>query len=115
MEKNEYGAPLDSNGYAPSIMQDDLETCFLCGRIGCNLNRHEIYHADKKGVLREKSKRYGLWAMLCHDACHQNGKFAVHKNHDIDMMLKQKGQEKAMEHYGWTIDDFREVFGKSYL
>ena len=29
---NEYGAPLDRNGYAPSIVQADTdERCWLCG------------------------------------------------------------------------------------
>ena len=27
---NEYGAELDRNGYAPSIVQDDTDCCYIC-------------------------------------------------------------------------------------
>lgn len=115
MNRNKYGAPLDSNGYARSVVQDDLSRCYFCGRSDQKLDRHEIYHSDMGGVLREKSKRYGLWVMLCHDSCHQNGEYSAHRSKDVALMLKRKGQQKAMEHYGWTEQEFRDVFGKSYL
>lgn len=42
---NEYGAPLDRNGYAPSILQDDDSYCLICLGNGYNdpLNRHEVF------------------------------------------------------------------------
>lgn len=42
---NEYGAPLDRNGYAPSILQDDDSYCLVCYGNGYNdpLNRHEVF------------------------------------------------------------------------
>lgn len=41
--KNEWGAELDRNGYAPSIVQADTSKCFLCQRSGVKLDRHEIF------------------------------------------------------------------------
>lgn len=99
---------LDRNGYAPSILQDDLSCCFQCGHSDMKLDRHEVFH----GSNRQKSKRFGLWVMLCHDACHLYG---VHKYAVLDKRLKEKAQRKAMEHYGWTTEDFIKVFGKNYL
>ena len=43
---NEYGAKLDRNGYAPSIIQDEAdESCFICYANGYYdpLNRHEAF------------------------------------------------------------------------
>lgn len=63
---------------------------------------------------RDKSKRLGLWANLC-PWCHQNGPNAIHRNHDEDLRLKKWAQKKAMEHYGWPEEKFRQEFGRSYL
>lgn len=103
--------PLDGNGYARSIMQDDLSVCFLCGRSDDKLDRHECIHSDMGGVLREKSKRYGLWVMLCHQSCHP----MVHKDAALGLVLKREAQQKAMERYGWSEREFRESYGRSYL
>lgn len=110
---NEYGAPLDRNGYAPSLLQTDLTVCYTCGRNGYadKLDRHEIFY----GPFRQKSKRHGLWVMLCHDRCHEYGPLAVHNNSDKDEILKIKGENAAMQTYHWTTADFRREFGKNYL
>ena len=106
---------MDANGYNPSIMQNDLTRCFICGRTDQTLNRHEIFHADKKGVQRAKSKRMGLWVVLCHERCHQFGKYDVHRCRDTDLLLKQEAQQRAQDYYGLTTDDFIKEFGRSYL
>ena len=106
---------MDRNGYNPSIMQKDLTRCYLCGGSDQPLNRHEIFHADMKGKEREKSKRLGLWVMLCHERCHQFGKYSVHRNRDTDLLLKRSGQERAQDYYGWTTEEFISVFGRNYL
>ena len=103
---NEYGEKLDRNGYAESIVEDN-DRCFLCGRSDRMLNRHEVYH----GSNRQKSKRLGLWVNLC-DLCHDK---LHHKDANMDLDLKQKMQIKAMEVYGWSIEQFREITGKNYL
>lgn len=103
---------LDCNGYAPSILQpqDKMDMCYLCGKRGVKLDRHEVY----SGSRRAKSKRLGLWVMLCHDDCHE-GRYGVHQYAAKGYALKEKAQQIAMEHYGWTKDDFRHEFGKSYF
>lgn len=110
---NEYGAPLDRNGYAPSIIPNHgNERCWLCARNGMldPLNRHEVFG----GAYRQKSKRLGLWVHLCHSDCHQ-GDNGVHQNAQIAAYLKAEAQKAAMEHYGWTIEEFIQQFGRNYL
>lgn len=99
---------MDRNGYNPSILQDDLSYCYCCGRRCEKLDRHEIWG----GANRDKSKRLGLWVMLCHDSCHLNG---VHAYPQKYLYLKQKAQRVAMKHYGWTKEEFINQFGRSYL
>ena len=99
---------LDRNGYAPSIMQTDLGKCFRCGRTTGKLDRHEIYG----NANRQKSKRLGLWVVLCHQDCHLNGAHAQKKIADA---LKQAGQVAAMETYHWSKEDFIREIGRNYL
>ena len=102
--------PSDSNGYIPSIIQEDTTRCFACGRSDRKLDRHEIWGASN----RQKSKAYGLWIVLCHEPCHL-GKDGYQYSASKARGLKAYGQIKAMEHYGWTEDEFRQRFGKSYI
>lgn len=111
---NEYGARLDRNGYAPSIIQDEAdESCFVCYANGHYdpLNRHEAFG----GPFRDKSKRLGLWVSLCHYRCHQEGNGSVHKNRESDLHIKRIAQMKAMEAYQWDTEDFIREFGRNYL
>lgn len=99
---------LDSNGYAPSIME--TSGCWFCDRRGSlylRLQRHEVFH----GPNREKSKRLGTWVTLCQE-CHM---MLHHTTPSMDRLLKREGQKAAMKHYGWTVEDFRGEFGKNYL
>lgn len=99
---------MDSNGYNPSILQDDLSYCYVCGRRAEKLDRHEIFGASS----RQRSKELGLWVMLCHQSCHLGG---VHAFPSKYLYLKEKAQRVAMKHYGWTKDDFIRKFGRSYI
>lgn len=104
--KNEYGVRLDNNGYAPSILSHE-EKCEVCGRSAGKLDRHEVWH----GANRTKSKNLGCWVYLCpicHDKLH-------HKGEGLDQELKRLGQIEAMDYYGWTVEEFRKRFGKSYI
>jgi hypothetical protein len=99
---NEFNVPLDSNGYAPSLLRTYPGVCFECGRFS-DTARHEIFH----GPYRAKSKRYGLWVNVCprcHDFLHRNG----------DQALKEKAQAEAQRAYGWSVQEFRIVFGKNF-
>lgn len=96
-----------------SILQADTEHCFLCG-MNANLEPldcHHIYGASN----RKKSEQYGLKVFLHHNKCHIFGKNAVHKNAEVNNALKAKAQQIAMQYYGWSEDEFRLIFGKSYL
>ena len=105
--KNEYGAKLDSNGYAPSIIQPEgWNKCYICGCTEA-LQRHEPFN----GANREKSKNLGMWVLLCqkdHTLCHMYPK-------TYGQAMKRETQLKAMLEYGWTFDDWRVRFGKSWL
>lgn len=103
---NEYGAKLDKNGYAPSVM-GEMDRCALCGRRDRALQRHECFH----GAYREKSKNYGCWILIC-DLCHEK---IHHKGGGMDQLAKTMMQNKAMEFYGWGVDEFRDRFGKNYV
>ena len=115
--KNEFGESLDRNGYAPSIVgncggsfvigDSDCVGCAICGRTDGKLSRHEAMH----GPYRTKSKNLGLWILVC-DGCHNR---IHHKNDGLDLKVKVAVQKRAMAYYGWTTDDFRQRFGKSYV
>lgn len=109
--QNEYGAPLDKNGYAPSIVQFDLCACWRCGSMQEKLDRHEAFG----GAYRQKSKRLGLWVMLCHNECHIFGDYAAHNCAMTAHKIKQAAQKAAMQQYGWSTEDFIREFGKNYL
>ena len=65
--------------------------------------------------MRNKSERYGLFVYLHHNRCHIFGEGAVHKNARINRKLQAFAQKKAMEIYGWSVEDFIKIFGKNYL
>lgn len=100
----------DRNGYAPSIMQDDISFCYQCGRRDRKLDRHEPFG----GAYRTKSKRYGMWIMLCHETCHL-GKNGAHGDPRLNGLLRQDAQRAAMNTYGWDTSDFIREFGKNHL
>lgn len=85
----------------------------MCGRNGNGdpLELHHIYG----GARRQLSERYGLTVWLCGERCHRLGEFSAHQNAQVAEYLHQYGQRKAMREQGWTVDEFREVFGKNYL
>lgn len=101
---------------AKSIIQTDRSHCYLCGRNShadyFGLEEHHVYEGYGK---REISETYGLKVYICGERCHRLGKDSVHKNAEVRRMLQAKVQEIAMAHYGWTVEQFREIMGKSYL
>lgn len=93
---------------AASIVTDDTERCFICGR------PHPHEHHIFGGPLRQKSERYGLKVPLCY-RCHNDmsNKQAVHFNAEMSRWLKQIGQKAFEEIYGHEF--FMETFGRNYL
>lgn len=98
---------------AKSILQEDKSYCFICGKNAratyYGLDEHHCFFGCSN---RAKSEKYGLKIYICHDTCHLNG---VHKDAEINREVKQQAQRKAMEHYGWSVEDFIKIFGKNYL
>lgn len=92
-----------------SILQEDDEVCFLCGGWGA-CEWHHIFG----GANRKLSEKYGLKVRL-HHHCHNEPPQGVHFNKEVMNELRRLGQQKAMECYGWDVDKFRSIFGKSYL
>lgn len=93
-----------------SIIQKDKTRCLICGKNGgyWGLDRHHVFGASN----RNKSEQYGLVVWLCHDECHLNG---VHKKGWVDRAVKKIAQQKAMEHYGWSTEEFIKIFRKNYI
>lgn len=104
------GVRMDKHGYNPSIVQppSDYPRCFLCGKTAGKLDRHELFGASN----RDKSKRLGLWAYLCHSPCHLQ---YAHGRRETTLALKRAGQCAAMERFEWDTERFIAEFGKNYL
>lgn len=96
-----------------SILQKDTTKCFICKQNPCGdpLDKHHVFF----GALRSKSERYGLTVYIHHDKCHIFGENAVHRNAEVNRKLQSFAQKKAMKHYGWSVEDFRREFYKSYI
>ena len=101
---------LDSNRYAPSILQEDVGTrCFLCDREHIELVRHEVYQGVGR---REKCKRLGLWITVC-VSCHNN--LHADPSGAAARYLDEYAERAALEFYGWTIPKFIREIGKNYI
>ena len=92
-----------------SIVQQD-KVCYIT-RSPFALHKHHVFYG--RGV-REVSEKYGLWVWLRAD-WHNASDKGVHFNKSLDTWLKRKIQQIAMEHYGWTVEEFIEKIGRNYL
>lgn len=92
-----------------SIIQSEKE-CFFTKDIR-NLEEHHIFCGSGRRKLSEK---YGLKVWLRSDI-HRTGNYSVHNqpNKDIDLKLKQIGQEAFEKTYPNL--DFVKIFGRNYL
>lgn len=99
---------------AKSIIQTDINRCYLCGRYGTSIDPLDCHHVFF-GPFRGKSEKYGLKVYIHHGSCHIFGEHAVHRDHAVCQELKEEAQRIAMEHYGWSIAEFRQLFGRNYL
>jgi hypothetical protein len=89
-----------------SILQEDTDYCFICGRYGT-----EIHHIFFGTANRKLSDKYGLVVGLCY--YHHRGNNGVHHNRELDLKLKRMAQKRFTETYQNT--DFLAVFGRNYL
>lgn len=81
-----------------------MNLCERCGRPATE--RHHIFNAS----MRKKSEEYGAVIWLCR-SCHE----FYHRNEPEYRKLKAKWQRKIMKERGMTVDEWREIFHKSYL
>lgn len=90
-----------------SLLQNEKE-CYITHSTA-DLHKHHIYGGHGR---RELSERYGCWVWLRADWHNMSG-YGVHFNHALDERLKQECQ-RAFEQRN-TRDEFRRIFGRSYL
>lgn len=88
-----------------SIIEKNGLECFVCGSMR-NLQIHHCIHGNKRTL----ADREGLTVHLCL-ACHHR----LHSTGRYDKELKQVAQAAWMMKNHGNADDFRALFGKSYL
>lgn len=92
----------------PSILSSE-KRCFICGSEQM-LHRHHIFHGTAN---RRISEKWGCWVYLCY--LHHNGSNeGVHFNSALDRQLQRQCQQAWQDLHG-TEEDFRKVFGRSFL
>lgn len=93
-----------------SVLTDDLDRCYVTGRIPV-----AIHHVFPGKGRRKLCERYGFIVPLVPDL-HNMSDASVHSNPNkgVDLKLKQECQEYFEKHYGNRME-FIKVFGKSYL
>lgn len=90
-----------------SVFTEDMDHCYFTGV--APVERHHIFG----GANRKNSEKYGFVIPLRPDL-HPNGVYAGQGAKIIDIKLKTMAQEYFEREYG-TRDDFRRIFGKSYI
>ena len=92
-----------------SVFTDDMDHCFFTGYPYPHI--HHIFCGSRRKI----SERYGFVIPLA-PYLHEFQKGSVHDNpnHGLDLELKQMAQRYFEEHIG-SREEFREVFGKSWL
>ena len=91
-----------AKGYDHSIMTDDLDTCYICGRDRTQF--HHVFGASN----RNHSTEDGLFIPVCAE-CHES----IHKFNTIAITLKQEGQRRYEETY--SREEFMKRYGKNYI
>lgn len=90
-----------------SIIQNEKE-CFVCHRL-IGLHEHHIYEGTAN---RKISEKYGMKIWLC-PFHHNMSNEGIHFNKELDLSVKQYAQEIFEQTH--TREEFRSLFGKSYL
>lgn len=90
-----------------SAIVNCMKNCFVCG--SPYVQMHHIFYGTAN---RKISDRYGYIVPLCQE--HHTGQTGVHFDKQFDLALKELVQKHFEKNHG-TREDFRNVFGKSYL
>lgn len=89
-----------------SILQTEKE-CFVCH----TTYGLECHHVIGGSANRKQSEKYGLKVWLCHE--HHRGNSGVHFNKELDLKIKKIAQSTFEREH--TREEFRAIFGKSWL
>lgn len=94
-------------------MESIIQTEKVCYRTGSTygLECHHVYGGNPNRKLSEK---YGLKIWLRADY-HRDTPHCIHKDKEFREKVQHDVQLIAMEHYGWSVDDFRQIFGRSFI
>ena len=91
-----------------SILQKEKK-CYVCNST-YNIHTHEVYF----GKNRQNSIEDGCCIYLCGDHHNQSNK-GIHFDHNLDLKIKKIMEQKWLEVYNKTIDDFIERYHHNYL
>ena len=92
------------------ITGNEKGKCFICGR-HIPTESHHIFFGTSN---RKQSEKYGLKVDLCHE-CHNEPPNGVHFSNIQCRFLQKIAQSEAMRYYGWSKDEFMQIFGRNYL
>lgn len=94
-----------------SIVQPELDYCFVCRKRGVRLFKHEVFG----GANRQNSKDYGMVVALCFNHHDRTSPISVHSlpMQSNDLEIKAKSQLVFEEEYGH--EKFMEIFKKNYI
>ena len=90
-----------------SIIVEHMDRCAICGSPYV-----EIHHAIHGTANRKIADKYGLTIPLCHE--HHLGSLVPHLNRTVDLTYI-KAAQRAFESKVGTREEFRKLFGKSWL
>ena len=90
-----------------SIIVERTDRCVICGSPYV-----EIHHAIHGTATRKVADKYGLTIPLCHE--HHLGVLGPHLNRTVDLTYI-KAAQRAFESKVGTREEFRKLFGKSWL
>ena len=91
-----------------SILQKEAR-CYVCGT-SQNIHIHEVFFGKNRKISIED----GCCVYLC-GRHHNLSNEGVHFNHNLDLQLKRTMEEKWLEYYDKTIDDFISKYGRNFL
>ena len=93
-----------------SIINDDLEHCIECGHT--NVELHEVFYGIKN---RNKSIEDGLVIPLCKKYHHRGNLIGIHKDKELNLKYKKIAEQRWLEYYNKTTNDFIKRYGRNYL
>ena len=96
-----------------SIMQQKDGRCYLCQLLKGDFGEKptEEHHVIFGTAGKRLSEKYGLKVYLCHEH-HRTSKDAVHQNHEMAALIKDKAQRAFEREYPDL--DFMAIFGRNY-